>query len=420
MPAPPQFDTASRPRAAASKRRIDPLEFGVASFVAAIVLVAIVAIPQYLSQQARLEVFRQHVGEIGKIAASVVDGDLHRQLLDPANYSEDLYKRALTPLVKLHSADPDIFYLYTMVERDGVAHFVLDTAASPDLRTKHALEASGYMEKFDIKAEFDGRWLDQVASGNVYITPSFEEDEYGSFLTAHAPIYDSKGRYSGFVGVDFDAAYYATREARFRVIAITSLVAALLLALLIGYFVARYHAAMRRRLKELHEAAIHDSLTGMLNRRGVMEIIKKDLETYTGKSAMLLIDINNLTTINDVRGHVAGDVVLARTSEAVRESLREGNLCARLGDEFMVYAKDCDAGTAVKMAERIFTALAKEGMLLAGAPFSVTVGIAVCDGGGADFARMHRDAEAAVRQARSDGDRIGVAQPSETCQPAAA
>jgi GGDEF domain-containing protein len=67
------------------------------------------------------------------------------------------------------------------------------------------------------------------------------------------------------------------------------------------------------------------------------------------------------------------------------------------------------------MAENILTALSEEGMLLAGAPFSVSTGIAVCDGDGADFARMHREAEVALRQARSDGDRIGMAPPSEAC-----
>ena len=111
-------------------RHIDPVVFGVASLIAAVVLVAIVAIPQYVSKEARLDVLRGHVGEIGQIAASVVDGDLHRQLLDPANYSDELYDKAVAPLVRLHSADPDIFYLNTMVERGGDPYFVLDTAAS--------------------------------------------------------------------------------------------------------------------------------------------------------------------------------------------------------------------------------------------------------------------------------------------------
>lgn len=400
-----------------SRWRVDPFVFGLASLVAAAVLVAIVAIPQYLSKEARLETFRAHVGEIGQIAASVVDGDLHRELLNPDNFSDELYARAVAPLVRLHSADPDIFYVYTMVDRDGVPYFVLDTAKSPDLHTKHELEPSDYMEKFELDADDDGEWLRRLASGETYITPEFEQDDYGTFLTAHVPIYDSKGRYSGFVGVDFDTQYYARREARFRSIAIASLASALLLALVIGYFVARYHAAMQRRMKELHHISIHDSLTGLFNRRGVMEVIKKALESHVGKSAVLLVDINNLTTINDTRGLVAGDAVLARTSEAIRENLREGDQCGRLGDEFVVYAPGCDVSGAIKIAKSIFTALSEEGMLLVGAPFSVSIGIAVCDGDGADFARMHREAETALRQARTDGDRIGVAPTSEACHP---
>jgi diguanylate cyclase (GGDEF)-like protein len=399
------------------RRHIDPLVFAIASLVAAVILVAIVAIPQYLSKEARLETFRSHVGEIGQIAASVVDGDLHRQLLNPDNYSDDLYARALAPLVRFHSADPDIFYVYTMVDRDGVPYFVLDTATSPELRTTHKLKPSGYMEKFEVAEDDDGDWLRQIASGKTYVTPEFEQDDYGTFLTAHVPIYDSKGRYSGFVGVDFDTQYYAQREARFRSIAIASLGVALVLALAIGYFVARYHATMERRMQELHYISTHDSLTGLFNRRGVMEVIKKALEAHAGKTAMLLVDINNLTTINDASGHVAGDAVLARTSQAVRDSLRDGDQCGRLGDEFLIYAPDCGSEGAVTIAEKIFAALSKEGMLVSGAPFSVSIGIAACEGHGSDFARMHREAEAALRLARADGDRIGVAPPSEACGP---
>ncbi len=401
------------------RRHIDPLVFAIASLVAALILVAIVAIPQYLSKEARLETFRSHVGEIGQIAASVVNGDLHRQLLNPDNYSDDLYARALAPLVRFHSADPDIFYVYTMVDRDGVPYFVLDTATSPQLRTTHKLKPSGYMEKFEVAEDDDGDWLRQIASGKTYVTPEFEQDDYGTFLTAHVPIYDSQGRYSGFVGVDFDTQYYAQREARFRSIAIASLAAALVLALAIGYFVARYHATMQRRMQELHYISTHDSLTGLFNRRGVMEVTKKALEAHAGKTAMLLVDINNLTTINDASGHVAGDAVLARTSQAVRESLREGDQCGRLGDEFLVYAPDCGSEGAVTIAEKIFAALSKEGMLVSGAPFSVSIGIAACEGHGSDFARMHREAEAALRLARADGDRMGVAPPSEACGPLA-
>ena len=364
---------------------------------------SIVAIPQWLSKQARWEALRANTGDIAQLAASVVDGDLHRQLLDPANYSEEQYRQALKPLVRFHSANPEIYYLYTMTERDGETLFVLDTAASPELRTKHELRASAYMEPFEIREEYDDGWIKDVAAGKTYVTPTFEQDEYGSFLTGHAPIYDSQGRYSGFVGVDFDVAYYLKREARFRSIAIATLGVALLLALGIGYVVAVYHSVISRRIHELYDSSVRDSLTGMLNRRGAMHVVKKALESHAGSSAMLLVDIDNLKMINDLRGHSTGDAVVARTADAIRRGLRPGDECARLGDEFLIYAPDCNKDEAVEIAETILRRLAKQGMPLVGAAFSVSIGIAIHEGGGADYARIHREADSALHQARAEG-----------------
>ncbi|MET0840957.1 MAG: GGDEF domain-containing protein [Methyloceanibacter sp.] len=384
--------------------------FALASLAAAAVLVALVAVPQWLSQQARWEQLRKDVGAIGKIAATTVDGDLHRRLLDPKNYSDDLYKRALEPLVRLHSADPDIYYLYTMVDRGGVAHFILDTASSPDLLTKHELRASAYDETFVPRTVDD--WLEQLASGKTYVNKDFEEDDYGTFLTALAPIYDSEGRYSGFAGVDFDTEYYLMREARFRAIAIATLGAALLLALAIGYAAAVYHGALQRRMRELHDSSIRDSLTGMFNRRGAMDVVKKEAERHAGPSAMLIVDIDNLKLINDMRGHTTGDAVLARTSEAIRASLKAGDQCARLGDEFLIFAPGRDAAGAKDIARDILGRLLAEGMPLAGASFTVSMGIAVSDGKETDFVQMHRNADSALHQARPEGrNRISVFQP---------
>ena len=155
--------------------------FVIASFVAAAILVSIVAIPQWLSKQARWEVLRSHVGQIGQLAASVVDGDLHRQLLDPANYSDELYARALKPLVRFHSANSDLFYVYTMVDRGGIPYFVLDTAASPDLRTNHQLRASAYMERFDLRKQYEDDWLQQIAAGKTYVNSHFRAGRLRGF-----------------------------------------------------------------------------------------------------------------------------------------------------------------------------------------------------------------------------------------------
>jgi diguanylate cyclase (GGDEF)-like protein len=405
----------SERRRATDSRRFNPLAFVIASFAAAAILVPIVLVPQHLSKQARWEVLRSHVGEMGRAAASVVDGDLHRQLLDRANYSDELYVRALAPLVRFHSANPDIFYVYTMVDRGGTAYFVLDTAASPDLHVNHHLRASGYMERFDLGKEYEDDWLEQIAAGKTYVTPTFEQDDYGDFLTAHAPIYDSKGRYSGFVGVDFDVKYYLAEEKRFRAIALGTLAAALLMALVIGYLVAQQYSSMQHRVRGLYDSSIRDALTGLLNRRGMMDAVERSLARQATSYAMLLVDIDNLKIVNDVHGLMTGDAVIVRTAEAIRESVREGDECARLGgDEFMVFAADCDADQATEIAKSILAKVSKPDVPLV-ARFSLSIGIAVHDKASADFDQMYREAGVALNRIRTEGkSHIAVFVPSKT------
>lgn len=245
------------------------------------------------------------------------------------------------------------------------------------------------------------------------MTPTYQQDEYGTFLTAHVPINDSQDRYSGFIGVDFDLQYYFASEARFHAIALGSLLAVLIMSLLIGYLVAIYYAAMQQRMGTLYDASVSDGLTRWLNRRGAMDAIKHLLARKEESYAVLLIDIDGLKVINDMRGHVTGDAVIARMADVIRESTREGDVCARLGgDEFLVFAA-CNTDTAMDIAGRILLKVSKPTMPLAGARASASIGVAVHDGTGADFDRMYRDADAALYHARTESKtRIGLHVPT--------
>ena len=377
--------------------------FVIASVVAAAILVSIVAIPQWLSKQARWEVLRSHVGQIGQLAASVVDGDLHHRLLDPANYSPELYATALKPLVRFHSANADLFYVYTMVDRDHSPYFVLDTATSPELRTKNHLRASGYMEPFKLQKKYEDGWLDQIAAGKTYVTPTYEHDDYGYFLTSHVPIYDSHGAYSGFVGVDFDLAYYLAEEARFRKIEIGSLVAALMVALAIGSLVALYYGDLQRRMRQLYYGATRDDLTGLLNLRGAKDAVNKALARNVASCAMVLVAIDHLKMTIAMRGRSAAEAVVLCTAEAVRQSGNDGDIRARLGEgEFMVFSADCGTDCAKETAERILDRLRQQKVPLAGVKPTVSIGIA-SHGADTDFSRMYHDADEALYQARLEG-----------------
>jgi len=387
-----------------SLRQFTPRVFWIAALASAAVLGTIVAVPQWLSKQARLDVLRSNVGQIARLAASTVDGDLHRQLLDPANYSPELYKKALAPLVRFHSAAPDVAYVYTMMEKDGKTFFVLDTAASDTLVTQRKLRASSYMEPFEtIDKEPDPDWLQRIASGQTYVYPTFLHDEYGYFLSGHTPIYDSEGRYSGFVGVDFDLDFYLQREARFRAISIGTLLAALLVAVAIGYLVARYHYYLDHRIQEHYQLSIHDELTGLLNRRGAMQAIHAAVSLRTSSYAAILVDVDDLKSINDGHGHAAGDDFLRKVAEAMRASVRDADICARLGgDEFLIFAAGCDLDASTEIARRILHRVyAREAPEALG--FGVSIGICVAKGTEVDFERMYRSADRALYSAKTGG-----------------
>lgn len=394
-----------------------PRVFWTVTAAAIVVLGAIVAVPQWLSKQARLEVLRANVAQTARLAASVVDGDLHRQLLDPATYTPALYERTLDPLVRFHAAAPEIFYVYTMVERGGKSYFVVDTAASSKLRSPRKLRASAYMEPFrTIDKEPDPDWLQRIAAGETYVYPAFQHDEYGYFLSGHTPIFDSQGRYSGFVGVDFDIQYYLAREARFRAISIGTLAAVLLVALLIGYLAARYHFHLHDRIEAHYQLSIHDDLTQLLNRRGAMQAVRIALAAQTSSCAAILIDVDDLKGINDGHGHAAGDDFLMKVAAAMRASVRTTDICARLGgDEFLIFAAACDLDSATAIARRILSLVYTSDAIPGRAHCGVSIGICIATPPNLDFATMYRSADLALYRAKSAGkNRFMIFDPAAT------
>jgi diguanylate cyclase (GGDEF)-like protein/PAS domain S-box-containing protein len=90
--------------------------------------------------------------------------------------------------------------------------------------------------------------------------------------------------------------------------------------------------------RELRRLADHDALTGLLNRRGFMEGLRRELRRMERKDeygALLLLDLDNFKQVNDTAGHLAGDQVLRTTAEVLRRRLRATDVIGRLGgDEF--------------------------------------------------------------------------------------
>lgn len=375
----------------------------VGTLTIAAVLLAVVLVPQLSSRQARLDVLRDHVGEMARLAASQVDGDLHRALIDGTRTDDATRRQALAPLLRLHSAWPEAFYVYTMGVRGGVTYFILDTAQDADFAKRRGLRASQYMEPFHLRDEYHSDWLDVLAAGRTYVNEGFQYDDYGYFLSGHAPIRDSAGQIAGFAGVDFDLGYYMRDEARFRSIGAASIALTLLLSLLLGYMYARYRYSQQMEMRLHYESAMQDSLTGLPNRRGALAAIREGWSDASVHShAALLVDIDNFKSINDTSGHAAGDEVIRSLASALHDCLRPGDIAARLGgDEFLIFAHDCDQAGAEQIAQQLLNVVRRT----AAAPvrFRVSVGISVVTAAQGSFDLLYRQADTALYHAKGAG-----------------
>jgi diguanylate cyclase (GGDEF)-like protein len=374
--------------------------------IAALLLV-LVLVPQILARDARLEVLRQHVDQVARLAASHVDGDLHGLLL-AGDADEATLMRARAPLLRLHENWPEAIYVYTMGVRDGTAHFILDTAQDEQFATRRGLTASKYMEVFEQREEYRDDWLERLTAGKTYVTPGFQTDDYGTFLSGHAPIFDSAGGVSGFVGVDFSLDYFVGEETRFRRIEIVSVAVALLLALLLAYMYSRHHYAQQAEVRRHYRSSMRDSLTGLPNRRGALAAISHQWAAPDAdRHAALLVDIDHFKQINDSHGHKAGDDVLRALAAALRNSVRPGDITARLGgDEFLIFARDCDRTGAEHIATRLLDAVRA---VRAPVRFAVSVGVSISVGMQGGFDLLYRQADTALYNAKNLGrDRFAV------------
>jgi diguanylate cyclase (GGDEF)-like protein len=115
--------------------------------------------------------------------------------------------------------------------------------------------------------------------------------------------------------------------------------------------------AMATTMERLTHQANHDSLTGLSNRRALVEALEADLAAQK-PSALVLIDLDGFKAVNDRHGHAAGDALLAAVGRRLNACARQDDLVCRLGgDEFAVLLRDVHgAEQAAAVAERFLSA----------------------------------------------------------------
>lgn len=169
-----------------------------------------------------------------------------------------------------------------------------------------------------------------------------------------------------------------------------------------------------RAAESLRHGAMHDSLTGLLNRRGLDAELQSRVDRMPADSglAVIALDLDRFKSINDRHGHETGDAVLQSFAAIVQDCLQAQGLFARLGgEEFVVLLSGSDSARAPLLAERIRERVSATPFQAADASIPISVSVGVCHGGSLrdSFADLLRTADQALYDAKRGGrDRVAL------------
>ncbi|KQV94089.1 diguanylate cyclase [Pelomonas sp. Root1237] len=153
--------------------------------------------------------------------------------------------------------------------------------------------------------------------------------------------------------------------------AVAGLVAAIVAA------VSRHH--VKRAYQAMRDMAFSDPLTGLRNRRHLVSNVQEDmararrLRANAGAGVgpantdiiFMMIDVDHFKAVNDVHGHAAGDAVLRQCAAVLQRQLRESDTLVRWGgEEFLVFARQANAGEIHVLAERLRASIAAHDFVL--------------------------------------------------------
>ena len=167
-----------------------------------------------------------------------------------------------------------------------------------------------------------------------------------------------------------------------------------------------------RALNEVRLQARTDELSGLPNRRALLEGAQRMLDDATAArpAALLLLDLDGFKEINDSLGHHAGDQLLRQVGPRLADDLGEGGLLGRLGgDEFAVLLPEASLDEAEARAERlrelILQPFTVEGIRL---HVGVSIGVATAPVPAANVAELLRCADVAMYAAKSSREGVHV------------
>jgi signal transduction histidine kinase/AmiR/NasT family two-component response regulator len=242
-----------------SRRNIHPLRDAIIAGVCTFVTAAIGLLIVYArAKEAQLASVRSEMLQVARTMAAEVDGDLHETLVSPAQAGSAAHEQLLAPLVRMHRAAQDVWFVYTGVYRNGRIYWVLDTAnhfrvpgntAPPDPIMKlYAAREPDYERAFREGIEFTD------------LEPRLDDGHY--YLSAAVPVRNRAGRVVAMLGIDMVLDALDARMAVMRHALYVALAVVLLLSIGAGAVAHRFRqvaAALVSKLRKARADAEHNA-----------------------------------------------------------------------------------------------------------------------------------------------------------------
>ena len=219
-----------------------------------------------------------------------------------------------------------------------------------------------------------------INNGDIWRSEFHNQRKDGSFYWESitiAPVQDSSGDITNFISINEDITARKEMQAELKLLATT------------------------------------DSMTGVFNWHQLTNLADQELKRayrYKHTTGFIILDLDHLKQINDLYGHIAGDLAIKRTAQILKDNLRDTDILGRYGgDEFIIVLPETNSEQALLLADRLRTAINGQSFQYGKDTFqlSISVGLACVvpdqDKAAPDFSTVFRMADEALYAAKSNG-----------------
>lgn len=191
---------------------------------------ALVALLFWRTQAAMIGEIHAGLQRTARIAVQSIDVGGHGDFTSPAQHLSPEYQQAIAPLRAVLAADPEVAFAWTVVEREGVLHFVLDGSTPRPGDTTVAPDWVQIMEVFENPP---ADLFTALREGRSVVSQPYT-DEWGSFISAFEPLKDGEGRTVAALGIDLRLTQYEARLAPVQRAALFALGVGWVVAFVVG------------------------------------------------------------------------------------------------------------------------------------------------------------------------------------------